>query len=60
MHFCIMIWLQAFGNQEVECGGSKKIAYKGSGTIGWYEVGVVLLQKVCDCGDKLQCMFGMY
>ena len=53
--FCIMIWLQAFEGQEMECGGLKEDAPQMSGTIrcGFVGVGVALLEEGCHCGGGL-------
>jgi len=58
--FCIMLWLQAYGNQGVECGGlnrfgPQKLAclnawHIGSGLVG---IGVALLEEVCHCWGGL-------
>ena len=56
MHLCIVIWLQAFEGQGVECGSLKEMSPKGSNTIkscGLVGVGMILLEEMCHCGGGL-------
>ena len=56
MHLCILMWLQAYGGQGVECGGLEEngsYRFIGRGTIRRYilvGVGVALLEEVCHWG----------
>ena len=47
--FCIMIWLQAYGDQGVECGGLKE--NDPHRMYVFVVVGMALLEEVCHSGD---------
>ena len=57
--FCIMILLQSYEGQGVECGSLNVIGPHnliGSGIIrkcGFVGVGIALLEEVCQCGGGL-------
>jgi hypothetical protein len=67
MHFCIMIWLEAYGGWRVKCGGLDKnvthihifecshqgvVPYeKGEDWCGFVEIGVALLEELCHWGQ---------
>ena len=49
MHFCIVVWLQTYGGQGVECGGLNKNDPTGSQGVVLLG-GVALLEEVCHWG----------
>lgn len=49
MHFCIMIWLQAFSGQEVESNSLKRECWLA----GAKELAVIKRQKSGGCGACL-------
>ena len=61
--FCIMIWLQAYWGQVVECSSLNLInlhELRGSGTIrrcDLVEFGVALLEEMCLCGTGFDIFY---
>lgn len=59
MHFCIMILVEVYGVQGMECGSLKIIRFHkhiGNVTLLRYDfvsVGMALIDEVLHCGDEL-------
>lgn len=59
LHFCVMIWLQAYGVQRMECGLNEKGPHRliDSGTLkrcGLVGEGVLFLEEVCHWGKAFR------